>query len=124
MYFNASTPRVRPYLGAGVRFITQSSDTKPAVATAAPNGTLVETKNGTAGDGLTFGAAAILGAEFFIWPAISLSAEYQLNLFSQTSGADVVTTIKGAPSSVTTKQASTTTILGFGSAGATLHIYF
>jgi hypothetical protein len=124
MYINATTPRVRPYLGAGVRFITQSSDTKPAVATSAPNGALTETKNGTAGDGLTFGVAAIIGAEFFIYSAISLSAEYQLNLFSVTSNSDMVTSIKGAPSSVTTKQGSSTSILGFGAAGATLHIYF
>jgi hypothetical protein len=124
MYINASTPRVRPYLGAGVRLIMQSSDSKPAVATSSPNGTLVETKNGTPGDGLTFGLAGILGAEFFIYPAISISAEYQLNLFSATSSSDMVTSIKGAPSSVTTKQGSSTTILGFGSAGATLHIYF
>ena len=124
MYINAISPRVRPYLGLGVRVITQSSDSKPAVATSAPNGTLVETKNGTGGDGLTFGAAGILGAEFFIFNAISVSAEYQLNLFSETSSADMVTSIKGAPSSVTTKQGSSTAILGFGSAGATLHIYF
>ena len=124
MYINASTPRVRPYFGAGFRVISQSSDSKPAVATAAPNGTLVETKNGTGGDGLTFGFAGILGAEFFIFPAISLSAEYQLNLFSTTSNADQVTSIKGASSSVTTKQGSSTSILGFGSAGGSIHIYF
>jgi hypothetical protein len=122
LHFNATTPRVRPYIGAGVRVISQTSDSKPALATSSPNGTLQETKNGTAGDGLTFGAAAILGAEFFIWPAISLSAEYQLNLFSQTSSSDQVTSFKGVPN-VTTKQGSSTTILGFGSAGATIHIY-
>ena len=124
MYINASTPRVRPFLGVGARVITQNSDSKPAVATSAPNGTLVETKNGTGGDGLTFGFAGILGAEFFLWPAISVSAEYQLNLFSTTSSSDMVTSFKGATSSVTTKQGSSTSILGFGSAGATIHIYF
>ena len=123
LHFNATTPRVRPYVGVGARVISQTSDSKPALATSVPNGTLIETKNGTGGDGLTFGAAAILGAEFFIWPAISLSAEYQLNLYSQTSGSDLVTSYKGI-NSVTTKQGSSTTILGFGSAGATIHIYF
>jgi len=64
-----------------------------------------------------------MGAEFFIYSAISLSAEYQLNLFSTTSNADMVTSFKGVPS-VTTKQGSSTTIPGFGSTGAMLHIYF
>jgi hypothetical protein len=121
-YLNASTARVRPYLGGGVRFITQNSDTKPAVATASPTGTLIETKNGTSGDGLTFGVSGILGAEFFIFSEISVSGEYQLNLFGMTSNADRVVSYKGLPN-VTTKQGSTTDILGFGSAGATLHIY-
>jgi hypothetical protein len=122
-YVGGITPRVRPYLGMGIRVISQSSDTKPPIAAAAPDGTLTETKNGTPGDGLTFGSAAVIGAEFFLWSEISLSAEYQLNLFSMTSNADQVNSYKGA-ASVTTKQGSSTTILGFGAAGATLHIYF
>ena len=125
MYINASTPRVRPFVGVGARVISQSSDSKPAVATSVPNGTLIETKNGTGGDGLTFGIAAIVGAEFFIFPAISVSGEYQLNLFSTTSNADQVVSFKGGvPPNVTTKQGSSTSILGFGAAGATIHIYF
>ena len=124
LHFNASTPRVRPYIGAGARVVTQSSDNKPALATASANGTLTETKNGSAGDGLTFGFAGIMGAEFFIFSSISISAEYQLNLFSVTSNADQVVSIKGAPSDITTKQGSATSILGFGAAGATIHIYF
>jgi len=123
MFLNASSQRVRPYLGAGARIISQSSDVKPAIPNSAPNGTLTETKNGTTGDGLTFGLSAILGAEFFIYSSISLSAEYQLNLFSVTSNADMVQSFKGTPG-VTTKMGSATTILGFGAAGATLHIYF
>jgi hypothetical protein len=124
MYINATTPRVRPYLGVGARVIMQSSDSKPSIATSSPTGTLVETKDGTAGDGLTFGFAGILGAEFFIYSAISISAEYQLNLFSTTSNSDMVTSFKGGVPNITQKQGSSTSILGFGSAGATLHIYF
>jgi opacity protein-like surface antigen len=123
MYVNAMTPRVRPYWGAGVRIVTQSSDSKPGIANSAPNGTPTETKNGTGGDGLTFGLAGFMGAEFFLYPEISVSAEYQLNLISLTSQADRVSSFKGSPS-VTTKLGSATNILGFGAAGATLHIYF
>lgn len=122
-YISGITPRVKPFLGVGVSVISQTSDTKPPIATSAPNGTLTETKNGTTGDGLTFGSSAIIGAEFFLWSELSLSAEYQLNLYSMTSSSDLVQSYKGVPS-VTTKQGSTTTILGFGAAGATLHIYF
>jgi opacity protein-like surface antigen len=123
MYMNAMTARVRPYWGAGVRVITQSSDSKPAIANSSPNNTLTETKNGTGGDGLSFGLAGFMGAEFFLYPEISVSAEYALNLINMTSRSDMVTSFKGSPS-VTSKQGSATTILGFGSAGATLHIYF
>jgi opacity protein-like surface antigen len=123
MYINAMTPRVRPYWGAGIRVIDQSSDSKPGIANSSPNGTLTETKNGTTADGLSFGLAGFMGAEFFLYPEISVSAEYQLNLISITSRSDMVTSYKGSPS-VTSKQGSATTILGFGSAGATLHIYF
>jgi opacity protein-like surface antigen len=122
-YMNALTPRVRPYLGAGVSFTMQSSDYKPALPNPPGSGSLTETKGGTNGDGLTFGVLGIAGAEFFLYPEISLSAEYQLNIFSLTSSADLVNSYQGQPS-VTTKQGRATTILGFGSAGAGLHIYF
>jgi hypothetical protein len=123
MYMNALTARVRPYFGGGVSFTTQSSDTKTALANSAANGSLTETKNGTTSDGLTIGAKGIAGAEFFLYPELSLSAEYQLNVISLTSRSDMVTSYKGV-SSVTTKQGSSMTIFGFGAAGATLHIYF
>jgi len=122
-FISALTPRVRPYMGAGISLTTQSSDTKPALANSAANGSLTETKNGTTADGLTFGLIGIAGAEFFLYPEVSLSAEYQLNVFSLTSRSDQVQSYKGVPS-VTTKQGSSTTIFGFGAAGATLHIYF
>lgn len=123
MYMNALTPRVKPYFGAGVGFALQSSDYKPATANPVPTGTLTERKGGTTGDGTTFGVVGIVGAEFFLYPEISISAEYQLNVFSLTSNADLVNSYQGA-ASVTTKQGSTTSILGFGSAGAGVHIYF
>jgi opacity protein-like surface antigen len=122
-YFSSMTPRVKPYVGAGVFVKLTSSDTKPAIANSAGNGSITEIKNGGASDGLAFGLAGMAGAEFFIYPEISLSAEYQLNFFSLTSRSDQVVSLKGNPSR-TTKQGSTTQILGFGALGATLHIYF
>lgn len=115
--------RVRPYIGVGVSIATASSDQKPAVSNNAPDGTLIETKNSGANDGLTIGTRGVLGAEFFIFPEVSVSAEYTLNLASYTRRADVGTSYKNLPE-VTTKRGSALTILGFGAGGAMVHIYF
>jgi opacity protein-like surface antigen len=123
MFLNSMSPRVKPYLGAGVGFALNSSDVKYRISNTAINGTATETKNGGASDGLVFGLVAILGAEFFVYNEISLSAEYTLGLYQMTSRSDQTDSRKGL-SDVTTKQGSSYQILGFGAAGATLHIYF
>jgi hypothetical protein len=123
MYTSAITPRVKPYFGAGVFVTMNTSSNKPAISDASGNATITETKNGNGNEGLSFGAAGMVGAEFFLYPEISLSAEYQLTLFSLTSRSDRVVTYRGFPS-VTTKQGSSMQILGFKTFGATLHIYF
>ncbi len=122
-YMSALTPRVRPYIGLGVGFTLQSSSVKPTLPSPVPPGSLTETTGSVGGDGTSIGALGILGAEFFLYPEISLSAEYQLNLFTLTSSANTVQSYQGQPS-VTTKNGSMTQILGFGSAGVGLHIYF
>ena len=114
MFMNAG--RVRPYYGAGFQFLTSTSDVKTAVA---QGGTQVETKGGTP---TTFGLAGFMGAEFFIYPELSLSAEYSLTLISLTSHSDLVST--SGVTSTTVKQGSSLNVLGFNAAGATLHIYF
>jgi opacity protein-like surface antigen len=123
MYMYGMTPRVKPYMGLGVFVLMNSSDTKFQITTAAADNTPTETKNGNGNEGLSFGLAGIAGAEFFIYPELSLSAEYQLNLFGLTSNSDKVESKKNK-TDVTTKQGSSTQILGFGAVGATLHIYF
>ncbi len=128
------TGRVRPYLGAGIYFATVSTDEKSGSGTNDGTGFVVtETKNRTNGiavplngvtyiGGSAFGLQGIIGAEFFIYNEISVSAEYDLNLFNTMGSADQVVTT--GSSSTTTKSPNTTSILGFGAAGATLHIYF
>ena len=123
MYASAITPRVKPYLGVGAFVTMNSSSTKPAISNTAGNATITETTNGNGNEGLSFGLAGMAGAEFFLYPEISLSAEYQLTLFSLTSKSERVVSFKGNPS-VTTKQGSATQILGFRTVGATLHIFF
>ncbi|HTX18271.1 MAG TPA: outer membrane beta-barrel protein [Bacteroidota bacterium] len=112
MYMNAG--RVRPYMGGGLLFQTQTSDVKPVLN---GTGTQDEVKGGTP---TTFGLRGIMGAEFFVYSELSFSAEYQLNLVSITSTSDLT---HSNPSS-TQKGGSATNILGFGGGGVTLHIYF
>jgi len=111
--------RVKPYMGAGVGLSLNSNSSKSVVNTTA--GVQTETKNGP-GAGMTFGVAGIAGAEFYLYNEMSLSAEYRLNLFSMTSNSDTETTVGNT--TVTTKNGSSTSLLGFSAAGATLHIYF
>lgn len=129
MYMDAG--RVKPYMGAGVGVALASNSGKAAVASG---GTAGEITNGLSGDyagfgaapssapGLTFGLAGIVGAEFYLYNEISISAEYQLNLFSMSSVSD--TEMKAGATTTTRKNGSSTSILGFGAAGATVHIYF
>lgn len=123
MFVSALTPRVKPYVGIGAFVQMNSSTTKPAISNSAGDGTVTETKNGNGNEGVAFGLGGIAGAEFFLYPEISLSAEYQLTLISLLSRSDEVVSYKGNPSR-TTKQGSATQILGFSTFGATLHIYF
>lgn len=113
--------RVRPYMGGGVGLTFGSNSSKPPVVPAGPQS---ETKNNPAvgPTGITFGLSGIAGAEFFLYNELSLSAEYRLNIITASSPADMEVT--AGNTTTTTKQPSTTTILGFGAAGATVHIYF
>ncbi len=122
-YMRTLTPRARPYAGMGVSVLSAWSDMQPALAASAPAGTLTEIKNGGSNDGVTVGANAILGAEFFLFPELSISAEYHLNVVSYTHRADKVTSRIGSATS-TEKQGSSLHLLGFGAGGATVHIYF
>lgn len=128
MYMVGATSRIRPYMGGGIQFGFATTNSKNAVI--APT-TQTEFKNRAAGEtingttytgGMIVSLRAVAGAEFFIYPELSLSAEYQLNGFSLLSQSDQEQ-ING-PTTVTTKGGSSTTLLGFGAAGAVLHFYF
>lgn len=128
MFMTGATSRVRPFVGAGVQFGMGSTNSKnpvtgATVQTEIKNNEFGENINGTNYvAGTTIAARAVVGAEFFLYPELSLSAEYQLNVINLTSQADEET-ING-PTTVTKKLGSSTTLLGFGAVGATLHIYF
>ncbi len=118
MYMAGASSRVHPYWGGGIGLSMMSKDTKSAFASG---GTVTEVKGGP-GTGMMFDIHGVAGAEFFIYPEISLSGEYNLNLIGITSPSDLEVTSGGT--TTTTKQGSSTNILGFSSAGAGIHIYF
>jgi len=120
MFMQGATSRVRPYMGAGFSFTMISTESKNAVI--AP---VVQATTKGAGASTTLGLMGIVGAEFYLYPEVSVSAEYNLTLFSMTSPADVE--VSSGSTTVTTKQTSSTQILGFGAPGAAnvgVHIYF
>jgi len=125
--FRGGTSRVRPYLGGGLGVTMVSNRSKPAAATGV---TVTETKNapggitspGFAAPGMTLDVHANLGAEFFLFNEISVAGEYALNLISRTAPANMDATNGGT--TVTTKGNPSSSILGFGTAGATIRIYF
>jgi len=117
MYMGSATSRLRPYLGAGISFEMITDTRKNDVIDPTPQ---TETKG--IGAGTNLGLKGILGAEFFLYPELSISAEYSLNLYRMYSPADLEVT--SGSTTTTRKQTSSNTILGFGSAGAAIHFYF
>lgn len=109
--------RVSPYVGAGIVFITRSTEDKNVVTDPTPQTT---TKN--AGGYTAIGFVGLVGAEFFLYKKmISLAAEYQLGYVKSSFKDREVT---AASTTVTTKQGSISS-LGIDSAGMlTLAIYF
>lgn len=126
-YLRGATSRVRPYIGVGVGVLNVSNSTVPAAATGAtptqvnnaPGGVATP---GYANPGTTFDVHANFGAEFFLFNEISLAGEYVLNIASMTSPANQDAITGGA--TVTTKGNPVTTLFGFGTAGASVRIYF
>ena len=118
----SGTGRLRPYMGAGINVGFGSSTTEPSV-TPALNGEVTKTTNTRGVDGVGFGLSGIIGAEWFMYNEISLSAEYMPALVSIRTKADSETSIEGL-SPATAKGGSSTSILGFGATALHLHIYW
>lgn len=126
-YLRGATSRVRPYIGLGVGVLRVSNSTVPAAATGV---TPTQVKNapggvgtpGFANPGMTFDVHANLGAEFFLFNELSLAGEYVLNIVSMTRPANQDAITGGT--TVTTKGNPVTTLFGFGTAGASVRIYF
>ncbi|MGD0589239.1 MAG: outer membrane beta-barrel protein [Bacteroidota bacterium] len=113
--------RISPYIGAGIMFSTESTESK--TSDAAPAGvTLIQTTTKNANGSTSIGIGALLGVEYYVTNGVSLSAEYQLG-FTSTSLKDVEVSTPGSPT-VTTKQGSSSAI-GIANSGLlTLAVYF
>jgi opacity protein-like surface antigen len=108
--------RISPYIGAGIIFSTESTDTIPSGAAGFQ--TTYKNINGST----SIGIGALLGVEYYVTNGVSLSAEYQVG-FTSTSYKDVEVSRPGAQTQ-TTKQGSATAI-GIQNFGAlTLAVYF
>jgi len=113
-----SSGRVRPYFGGGMLISFSANDTKYSAST----GSVQEELQNQSPAGISIGARGILGAEVFILHDVSISAEYQLNIISYLSNSDEKDTYGSQTSTI--KGGTSFTLLGFGTLGATAHIYF
>ena len=125
-YISGVTSRVHPYFGAGIAFSYSSTDQK-SIAYQGQTQTdrkndYVSINNISIGGGINLGVQGIGGVEFFIYPEISLSAEYVLHVVNFNIPSDVTSTTGN--SSSTTKNTTTTQLLGFSAANLGVHIYF
>ena len=109
MYMNSASSRVRPYFGGGILFGMMSGTEKNTTADEISTG------------GIELGVAGVIGAEFYIYNELSLSAEYSVNVIDLVMPSD--TEVTNAGTTVKTPGVSKTTILGFRAVGAALHIY-
>lgn len=130
--YHLAKGRVSPYIGAGALFSTTSTDRKPAIY---GTGTLSqpEYKNELGGytisninftPGTTFGAAGIIGVEFFLYKELSLGAEYQIT-FGMTSYKDQEDSAPGYQTVITHPTLSSGMKLGiFNDGKLILTVYF
>ena len=119
MYMAGATSRVRPYIGAGGNVNMISSTINPKVTNDKADDEDTEISTGIFGFGLT----GIVGAEFYLYPEISLSAEYNLGLFNMSSNSDRTTKFEKSKDFVE-KRGGNTTLFDFGTTALQIHIYF
>ena len=134
--FHVTTSRVSPYFGAGIGFGTSSNELKSVergtgTLTQATlkdyNGTLPISGLGIPNDGINYRAGtsinifALMGVEYFIVDAVSLSGEYRLG-YSSLSPSDQVVTV--GTTSETTKGTSSHSFALNSTGILTLAVYF
>ena len=115
--------KVSPFIGGGILFGTKSTESKPGAA--APLGSTLPFQSVTTNaDGYTsFGIFGLMGIEYFVTDAVSLSAEYRIG-YNTLSIKDTEVT-HPAPTATTITKGGSGSNFGLTNSGAlTLAIYF
>src|ERR1035437_1842604 len=137
--YHLTTSRVSPYFGGGIGFGTSSNELKSReVGTGTLNQVTVKDYNGTLpvtglnlpSDGITYKAGtsfnvfALMGIEYFIVDAVSLSGEYRLG-YSMLSPSDQVESSSAPGSTSQTTKGVSSHNFNLNSTGVlTLAVYF
>jgi opacity protein-like surface antigen len=123
--YHLTTSRLTPYLGGGVGFMMSSNERKP-YAGPAPAGTVLyqEDYKNESGAGTSLNFFALMGVEYFVVDAISLSAEYRLGYNILTPKDEEYTPAVASPVTVTTKGTSSHSLYLNSTGVLTLAVYF
>ena len=129
--YHLTTSRVSPYFGGGVGVGIASNELK---SVEVGTGTLVQTTvkdlNGTAPDGnfykagTSFNVFALMGIEYFVVDAVSLSGEYRLGYTMLSPSDEVRSSSAPGSTSVTTKGTSSHNFNLNSTGVLTLAVYF
>jgi len=123
--YHLTTSRLTPYLGGGIGFMMSTNERKP-YAGPAPAGTVLyqEDYKNESGAGTSINFFALMGVEYFVVDAISLSAEYRLGYNILTPKDEEYTPAVASPVTVTTKGTSSHSLYLNSTGVLTLAVYF
>jgi opacity protein-like surface antigen len=123
--YHLTTTRVSPYFGGGIGFSMSTNERKP-VAGPAPAGTTLyqATYKNESGAGTSINFFALMGVEYFIVDAVSLSAEYRLGYSILTPKDEEFTPAVANPVTVTSKGTSSHDLYLNSTGVLTLAVYF
>ena len=120
--FHLNTNRLTPYFGGGIGFSMSSNEVKPSAGPAPAGTTLYQTTTKTGGTSLDF--FALMGVEYFVVDALSLSAEYRLGYTLYSPKDTEVSSTDPAVKTVTTKGTSSHSLYLNSAGFLTLAVYF
>jgi opacity protein-like surface antigen len=123
--YHLTTSRLSPYMGGGVGFSMSTNERKPYAGPALAGTVLYqEDYKNEAGAATTLNFFALMGVEYFIVDAISLSAEYRLGYNISTPKDEEYTPAVANPTTVTRKGTSSHSLYLNSVGVLTLAVYF
>jgi len=123
--YHLTTSRLSPYMGGGVGFSMSTNERKPYAGPAAAGTVLYqETYKNEAGANTTINFFVLMGVEYFIVDAVSLSAEYRLGYNLSNPKDEEYTPAVANPTTVTRKGTSSHSLYLMSTGLLTLAVYF